>query len=266
MFDYKKAKKVYFRLIASENTEPASSDKRIVFSFKRFTRFFIGTITLLGIGHVIAMYFNLTITNKPPHIKALVNFLHMSSERGIATLFSGLLLLSAALILAFISKAIDNEKGNKRKSYWSKLSFIFLFLCLDETFMIHDRLTPLMHSLVSSGLNGFLYWAWVIPYTFLVLFVGIYFLKFVLALPGKTRALFIKSGTVYVFGALGIEFFEGYAFVNKFHLLDQSLVLIEETMEMAGIAMFIYALIDYIQSRAPQITIVANKKENSIEQ
>jgi hypothetical protein len=66
---------------------------------------------------------------------------------------------------------------------WIILSIIFLFLSVDNISSIHERLaTPTRYLL---GTSGFLYYAWVIPYSMaLCVFVPLYS-KFLLSLPKK---------------------------------------------------------------------------------
>jgi hypothetical protein len=50
-----------------------------------------------------------------------------------------------------------------------------------------------------------------------------------------------------------MEIFEGYAFSHKLHAVNHTLILFEEMMELSGIAVFINALLKYIELKAPQI-------------
>src|SRR5690606_12332588 len=59
------------------------------------------------------------------------------------------------------------------------------------------------------GLSGFFHFAWVIPGMALVALVGLAYLPFLLAQPGRTRLVFLVAGLLYVGGALGLELVGG---------------------------------------------------------
>lgn len=97
-----------------------------------------------------------------------------------------------------------HEEGvdSRYNDYWKFLSLIFLYLSLDEACSIHEiSMSPLKAALNASG---FLSFAWVIPASIFLAIFLLVFLRFIKALPQKTRSLFIKAGTLYVSGALGM--------------------------------------------------------------
>jgi hypothetical protein len=72
----------------------------------------------------------------------------------------------------------------------------------------------------------------------------------------------IISGAVYVFGALGFELFESYFDVryggrNWYSLSIQTL---QELLEMIGIIILIYALLDYISFQYKNILFTTGSK------
>jgi hypothetical protein len=92
-----------------------------------------------------------------------------------------------------------------------------------------------------------------VPYGLAVLALLLGSLRFLMHLPATTRRLFLLAGAIYVGGALGMELVEA-AFNARgvssgfIPLLG---VAIEETMEMLGVTMFIYALLTYIRTHLP---------------
>lgn len=95
--------------------------------------------------------------------------------------------------------------------------------------------------------SGIFYYAWVIPGAIALIIFLIAFAKFINYLPVKTRKLFLIAGSCYV-GDVGIELIGGYyADLYTPHNMGYALITtIEETLEMLGIAVFIYALLSYI--------------------
>lgn len=136
------------------------------------------------------------------------------------------------------------------------LGLVFLFLTLDEAVQIHEQTMVVVHYLL-PGLPSTLASAWVIPYALLALAAGLYFLKFVLKLPSRTRNLFILAGGIFVLGALGLEVAESYFYDNygAAHIFSLSVFTLQELLEMIGVTLFIYALLDYISSYHQQLII-----------
>jgi hypothetical protein len=128
-------------------------------------------------------------------------------------------------------------------------------LALDEAVMLHEQtITPLRDYL---GTSGMLYYAWVIPAGFFLLFFLIVFLKFIYHLKPKLRLLFIVAGAIYVSGALGMELMGGYfADLNGKDSLTYALITnFEEVIEMIGILVFINALFYVLETEAQDLRI-----------
>lgn len=174
----------------------------------------------------------------------LLQMFNFDTERNIPTLFSVFLLAFASILLGFIGYVYRQLKQSFMP--WTLLSLIFLFLALDETSSFHESLTPFLNGHFEA--NGLLYFSWVVPYGVITLLIGLSFIKFLASLPTHTNKLFIYSGLIYVSGAIGIEMLSGlYAQQNgDFNMVYTCLYSIEETLEMFGIALFIYALLNYI--------------------
>jgi hypothetical protein len=99
------------------------------------------------------------------------------------------------------------------------------------------------------GAKGFLYFTWIIPFGVLVLiFIGLYG-KFVFSLPKKIKILFITAGSIFLLGSLGMEAIGGFWAdgLGTRNFLYAMIVTLEESLEMIGILVFIYALMQYIK-------------------
>jgi len=128
-------------------------------------------------------------------------------------------------------------------------------MAVDESVEIHERLGPPLRAML--GARGPLYFAWVIVYGILGLGLLAVYLKFLIDLRPKTRLLFIVAGSIYVTGALGFELLEGpqveaYGHTGWAYAVFGS---VEEVLEMAGIVIFIYALLDYMGSEIKQLQV-----------
>lgn len=125
---------------------------------------------------------------------------------------------------------------------------LFVYLSIDEYISIHETLSPIAHHVVNP--SGLFYYTWVVFYFVVLVILGLIYLRFMISLPAKTRNLFIIALLLFISGAIGVEMFEGryvemYGETPFFYLF---FVTLEETLEMAGLVVFIYALGSYINS------------------
>jgi hypothetical protein len=95
---------------------------------------------------------------------------------------------------------------------------------------------------------------------------GLSYLKFLLHLPAKTRWRFVVAATLYLGGAIGMELIGGrYADLHGMENLAYSMTAtVEESLEMAGVIVFIYTLLNYIADNYQEIRLrLDNFEENS---
>jgi len=180
-------------------------------------------------------------------------YFNFNEEASISTLYSFIVLFTSALLLLFIS---TNSKDNKLKSYmWLGLSFIFIFLAIDEVLEIHEKLSWIVQNRLNT--TGILWFAWVIPYFLGAVLVFLIYARFLMGLENKIRNLFIISGAIFVIGAIGFELVESNIHFatrqlnTKYYLLASC----EEFMEMFGINLFIYALLYHIKNDTNTLNI-----------
>jgi len=184
----------------------------------------------------------------------------LDDERNIPTWFSSTGLLLCAVFLGLIAAAKKRERDGYTWD-WQVLAIIFLGLSLDEAAGLHELTVKPLRSML--GADGMLLYTWVVlGAAFLVLFMAAY-LRFFLNLPPDTRWLFAVAGTVYVSGALGMELVGGYYASLHGHrnLMFATLTTIEEVGEMAGVLIFIYALLSYISTYIREVTIHIGDQE-----
>ena len=180
----------------------------------------------------------------------LVYMFSLGADGNVPTLYSSFALLFSALLLAAIASRAAADRG-----YWWVLSLAFLFLTLDESLEIHEKLFgPLRQSLHTSGL---LHYAWVIPYGIGAAAFGLAYVRFLMRLPRRTAVIFVVAGLAYVGGAVGMEMIGGLLFEESgsrsaVYVLAQS---VEEILEMGGIVLFIYALADYVERHCGGLTL-----------
>jgi uncharacterized BrkB/YihY/UPF0761 family membrane protein len=144
--------------------------------------------------------------------------------------------------------------------HWLGLSFVFVFLALDEMIQIHEQFTAPIRNLFN--LTGVLYYAWFIPYVFVLIILAIAYFKFMMRLPKHILKLFILAGFLFVFGAVIIEamsglYYEKYGVYSHTYYL---MVTFEELLEMSGSVIFLYALLHYISDSFKHFELKFEKK------
>lgn len=208
-----------------------------------FTLLLLANVT----GIILKFYFD------HANVYGLVPLFDFDREDNIPTLFSSLLLLASAVLLMSIS-FIHNRLRNPWLP-WFGLACIFLFLSFDEIASFHERLTMPVRSVMD--VSGIFYFAWVIPYMFILLFLLAVYSRFLISLPKRFMSLFILSGGVYISGAIGLELLGGLH-ASSFGVagLQYSVIYtFEELLEMLGVMLFIYSLLSYIKSEFESYSI-----------
>lgn len=198
-------------------------------------------LVLLSIGGQLSTYIL-----GHDYLKGIVPLFYLGFEGNIPTFFSMLLLLSAAALLAVIAR-LNSRHGMPYASKWLILSTGFLYLAYDEAFSVHERFIKPVRSLLGDDSLGIFYYAWVIPGMVIVIMLALFFFNFLLSLPSRDRLMFLLSAGLYLGGAIGFELVGGsYAEMNGVKNLAYTMIVtVEEGLEMAGVIVFIYALLEY---------------------
>jgi hypothetical protein len=185
----------------------------------------------------------------------LRRLLDVGAENTIPTYFSALQLLAAAVLLAVIARHQALIRAPWRWHFFA-LAIGFVLLSVDEMASLHETL---LRRLGDAALGDLFYFKWLGPGIVIVTLAALCFLPFLLALPRRFRLLFTASGAVFLAGALGAELI-GSEMARQQAGDDASWalqfqVIVEEGLEMVGIALFIYSLLAYLG--AARISVVA---------
>ncbi len=177
----------------------------------------------------------------------LVRAFQLNNEHNIPTLFTVMLLAFAAMLLWIITILCKKNKVPYIVN-WAVLSVGFLYMAFDEALQIHERFVGVGRTLLGDGKLGIFYNSWVIVYIPIIILIALFFMKLLLHLPGKTRTNFIVAATIYLGGCIGVEMIGGaYAEIHGHGNLMYNLIAnVEDTLEMAGLIVFIWALLTYI--------------------
>jgi hypothetical protein len=191
-----------------------------------------------------------------PTVFGLVPLFDLDRESNVPAWYSASVLLICAEALALVAFA-KRRAGDRYRWQWAGLAVGFLYLSADEGAGIHEFIGPLFagvgHWLTLHVSSYFRYLAaepvftWVLPACAAVAIIGIFYLKFLFALPRRTAVFFVLAAAIYLGGAIGVEAI-GARHVLLYGRGDAVygvLVILEESMEMSGIALFLYAVLRY---------------------
>lgn len=192
-------------------------------------------LSLLVISHILAVsyWYSDLSTSEDWYYLSLFD---LDEEESIGTWFNCISLLIAGQVLILITWL---KHKSKDKHYWSwlGLSLGFVVLSIDEIAGFHE----LVNTIVTI-----IHWTYI--GLFIVITLAILYSKFLWSLPKRTRFLFIISGSIFIGGAIIVEWSTiHYETNDQLDTLAYSLWnTLEEGMEILGVNLFIYALLDYI--------------------
>ena len=175
-------------------------------------------------------------------VRVLFSLFFIDGEGNLPAIFSTCLFLINAVLFLMVWQAAG-PAGDSQK-IWLVLAIVFVFLAIDESISIHERLIdPLRQAL---GATGVFYYAWIIPYGIGVLLLAIVAIPVFWRMPKRIRFWFGLSAAIYLFAAIGLEMVSGKYLVmmneNK-DIVWILMVTLEESLEIAGLIILVYALL-----------------------
>lgn len=227
----------------------------LVTSPRTVCRFFLSVVlglTFLSItGDIVRYGFD-------TELHGLVPLFDLNREQNIPTWYAASSLLLCAVLLG-VCGTVSRQSGGRFRHRWFFLMMVFCGLSVDELVSMHERFSGLVRAVF--GVDGLLYFAWVIPAS---LFVAVFLLaywRFLANLPHKTRWGFLLAGAVYVAGAIGMELVGGKyvsshgGFPLARTVTYAGLTTVEELLEMFGVVIFLTALVTYLREQVEEIRV-----------
>lgn len=194
----------------------------------------------------------------------IVHFFNLDRERNLPTTFQTLLFLGSTVTLAAIA-VMARLTGDRWTRHWAFLSLLFALLAWDEIAEIHERFINPVRSVLDLG--GIFFFAWIVPAIVFVLVVGLIYLRFVLALVRPLRERVIVAGAIFISGALVMEAIGGWYYESIDQATDMiyvTIATVEESLEMAGLILFLWALLCYLSSILPGRNITITGEPGSL--
>lgn len=197
-------------------------------------------------------------------IQGLINMFSLGLERNIPTYFSSFLSLLASLLLLLIT-ILQRKSEGPYITRWAILALGFFYISIDEIVIIHERLIRPVSSLLGVGNLGIFTFAWVIPAILMLVFLALYFFKFLLHLDYKTQINFLIAALLFIGGAIGFELIGGryYGLHGEDNLPYRMLQNIEESLEIAGLIVFIRALLEYACAHFGNVMLIFDSSKRS---
>lgn len=182
----------------------------------------------------------LAVTHWPPDTLGyeVVKLFWLDTEHNVPTVYQAATVALSALLMFVIAR--EAERPDRLR--WYALGCVFVLLACDEILRLHETLAD--HSTFEFGAAGVLFYA---P---LLVALALWWLPLYLRFDVRAKTLFALAAVAYVGGAAGVESLSQYlaAATGKATPQYALLATAEETLEMGGIALLIYALLVYLRS------------------
>ncbi len=193
-----------------------------------------GLVIVLGILAELAVH----LLPEAAIRRDLLTLFSLSYEGNLPTWYSSTLLALCGGLLALCAVSTEDDRWR-----WTLLSAGFFYISFDESVGIHEAVDALFES--SSGV---LYFGWVMPAGVLVALLGLVYLPFLRRLPSASRRRFVVAGAIYLCGALLLELPLGLwtEYAGPENLVYALIDLVEESLEIIGVSLFMVALIDHL--------------------
>ncbi len=228
-----------------------------------FVVFLLGMTALclvfVGLAGQLAAYF----LSEPGCVYKPLILFDLSEEQSIPTCYSSFLLLFAACLLSVIT-ARERTQRAAYLLHWEILSLGFLVMAIDEIVSLHERLAKPTRHLLLGDHFGIFYFTWVIPGIIMVMILALFFRNFLRQLPHKPKVTFLIAAILYISGCIGFEMMGGkYAEIHGLHNLTFNILsIVEESLEMAGVIIFIWGLLEYIADNYREVTFHVESTKN----
>lgn len=218
----------------------------------------VGVTAVMFILHLVLQYLNLIVFEEQHGMWfELSNRFDFDDEISVPTWFSQILLFSigvVGLLAAYL------QAGRPKRRLWTAIGTLALVLSVDERAALHELALQSLHNeyfLDVSPTARINAW-WLLAPLVILVASGLAWWSIRL-LPKRTVYLFIIGGTIFIAGAVVVDALS--AGVSPYSYLQQGLLVgIEETLEILGSVIILYAITDHIDAKHHDMLGSAIKK------
>lgn len=234
------------------DTISLSQEERADFKHLKISPSFLvllGFICLLALAHIVVYLFVRTSDDPVSAPYILHRLVAVDGESNLPTWYNSFLWLILGLLALFISvlPEPDPKRAKKLKQGGRLLAFVAIAASIDEIAQVHETFSHLTNILLKD-VPVLLNIKWTIPGLLVAFVIGIFLLSFVWQFPKKiSRSIFI-GGAIFLSGAVGVEILTIF-WSDRFGLdgYYNLFTVIEESMEMAGLAFALSAFLSAIE-------------------
>lgn len=216
-------------------------------------------VALVGLGVLSSL---LRIRQPSAAAQEFLLLFDLGEDSSVPTYFSSLLLLSCALLLAWTAH-LKRVAGEAKWFVWSALAALFVLLSLDEVAMIHERGGMILMTLYPSvnQLGGMLHYKWILIGLPATAILAILLIPWFFGLSRRLQLLFALSAAIFVGGAVGVEMINAsvHDTVGAHTAAYVLGTALEESMEMLGATLFLYALLDHVALYQSRLLLTADR-------
>jgi hypothetical protein len=205
------------------------------FRAERVALALVAVMALLVVVHILAMQANFNpawgLKERFGFHYWQLAFFDLDEEESFGTWFSSGILMASALLLVHHARVLRG-RGEAWSAWWLVLGIGFCVLSMDEVAGMHEYMNTMMEDT-----------PWTVVGFPIFVVVALAYLPFLWQHRWRTGLLFMLAGAVYGGGAVGVEHFTDSE-VNSLHY--NMWTALEEGMEMLGVIILIYTILDHI--------------------
>jgi hypothetical protein len=224
----------------------------IQFSSRKYIKILYKITAVLVVVHVILQVLKFAFGHD--QIFGLIKLFNLDEENNFPSLFSFMLFLIAAKLAGWIT--YDAWKKQKRFVWqWTGVSVFLLWFAADEILAIHERWSPVIREMLHT--SGLFYYFWQLPYILIFIVMLVFYFPFLKSWSREFCARVFGAAFIFGMGVFVLEALGGwrYSITGPNDVVYMILATIEETCEMVGVIIFIYALLEYARQEIGEVHI-----------
>jgi len=217
--------------------------RTVVLKVRWISGFLLAGVALVVVANVVGGFVQLLTGRQVPVM------VDVAREGNLPTWYNSVLLLLAGALVALVGMVEKAARGPHLLHWWG-LALAMTLFSIDEMLTFHELGDELVPDWMTNPLGAWIHvHPWVLFGLLFVVLFAITYLPFLRDLPARTRRWIVGAGLVYVLGAVGGESLHGI--INTYYgggVLTSLANLLEETLEMVGIVIFIHGLLSHLTS------------------
>ena len=199
----------------------------------RFTKIAAAWIVLLLLLHWAGVYLSYA---EPGRWDRAIALFDLDREQNVPTVTNAFLLLCSSLVSVVLFMRV---KKYAQKVGWLIMSLFFLYISIDELFILHEQIAEPVRKLMGIGNSNPLYHAWVVPALFVIIILTVFalfihhFYKDLRVFSGVLKLIVILATGVVALEIVGTFVYENTVFYRSV------MVPLEEIYELSMAAVIV---------------------------